>query len=304
MDIITYALAKKYTDKSGGGDTLQGKALELTSVLTGRKGTVKAGVLTDERSYTLPNKSGTLALASDLEEIDNTKLSITNNAGFHNSIYRGKSLGTSISTDQWSAISSGTFDDMYIGDYWEINGNIYRIAHFDYWFGTGDDKCTTHHVVLVPDDILDTKRMNSSDTTSGGYYNSEMHLSNLSSAESIVYQAFGGSSDHILNHRELLTNTDFGQFFGWGWYDSTVELMNESMVYGHPVWAQSGYETGVCMTILALFQLDPSKISICASPWWLRSVVSSTNFARVAQGSARNDPASNAYGVRPVFAIY
>ena len=54
------------------------------------------------------------------------------NAGFHNSIYRGKNLGSSVSAEQWAQIGAGTFDDMFIGDYWVINGVTWRIAAFDY----------------------------------------------------------------------------------------------------------------------------------------------------------------------------
>ena len=88
-----------------------------------------------------------------------------NNAGFHNSIYRGKSLGTSVTADQYSQISAGTFNDMFIGDYWTISSKVYRIAAFDYWYNVGSTACTTHHVVLVPDASLTTSPMNSTNTT-------------------------------------------------------------------------------------------------------------------------------------------
>ena len=51
-----------------------------------------------------------------------------NNAGAHNAIYRGKSLGSTVTTAQYAAIKAGTFDDLYIGDYWTIGGVNYRIA--------------------------------------------------------------------------------------------------------------------------------------------------------------------------------
>ena len=73
-----------------------------------------------------------------------------NNAGFHNSIFRGNSLGSSISSTQWSEISAGTFKDLFIGDYWTINNINWRIAAFDYWLRCGDTECTTHHIVIVP----------------------------------------------------------------------------------------------------------------------------------------------------------
>ena len=60
------------------------------------------------------------------------------NAGYHNSIYRGKYLGDHVTDEQWEAIQNGTFEGMYIGDYWVINGVNWRIAAFDYWLRTGD----------------------------------------------------------------------------------------------------------------------------------------------------------------------
>ena len=69
------------------------------------------------------------------------------NAGYHNSVFRGKYLGTSVTAEQHAQIAAGTFKDLYIGDYWTINGVNWRIAHFDYWLRTGDTECTKHHIV-------------------------------------------------------------------------------------------------------------------------------------------------------------
>lgn len=42
------------------------------------------------------------------------------NAGAHNAIYRGKNLGTSVTSAQWAAIANDTFIDLYIGDYEDV----------------------------------------------------------------------------------------------------------------------------------------------------------------------------------------
>lgn len=235
------------------------------------------------------------------------------NAGAHNAIYRGKYLGTSVTADQYSAISAGTFDDLFIGDYWTIGGVNYRIAAFDYWLRTGDTECTTHHVVIVPDSNLTTAKMNDTSITTGGYVGSDIYTGNnsntgLSTAKTTINSAFG--SAHILTHRGLLTNAVSGNAAsGWVWYDSTVELMNETMVYGHEANSEKvagglNYNVGIDKTQLPLFAHDPSKITNRAA-WWLRSVVSSANFARVyTYGIAYDASASNnSYGVRPAFAI-
>lgn len=232
------------------------------------------------------------------------KVEIENNAGFHNSIYRGKSLGSEVTAAQFAAIAAGTFDDMFIGDYWTIDSINYRIAHFDYWLGTGDTECTTHHVVLVPDNILYLAKMNENNVTTGGYAGSYMYTTNLTDAKTTINNAFGVA--HILSHREILTTgSTSGNASGWSWYDSTLELMNEVMVYGTLAWSVGGkgYEVGNDKEQLALFRLEHRRSSNRAS-WWLRGIYSTTSFAIVdAAGAADFSSASNNAGVRPAFGI-
>ena len=249
-------------------------------------------------------------LNSDVADIKND-LSASN-AGAHNSVYRGKYLGNSLTTEQKAQISAGTFNDLYIGDYWTIGGVNYRIAAFDYWLNSGDTNCTTHHVVIVPDTCLYNAQMNTTDVTTGAYIGSEMYKTNLEQAKTTIENAFG--SANILSHREYLANatkstTDPTYESAGSWYDSTVELMNERMVYGadvfHNIEVNSVILTNYTIdkSQLPLFVLEPSRI--CNREfWWLRDVVSATYFAFVyANGSARCRNASDFWGVRPAFAI-
>ena len=234
------------------------------------------------------------------------------NAGFHNSLYRGKKLGTSVSAEQYAQISAGTFDDMFIGDYWEINSVIWRIAAFDYWLHDGDTECTAHHVLIVPDSALATAKMNNSNVTTGGYVGSDYYTGNNSNTgkatcKTAIEGAFG--SAHILSHRELLTNAvTNGAASGWAWYDSTFEIMNEFMVYGGKAWSNSGgagngYDVGIDKSQLPLFAFRPDLLTTRAY-WWLRGVVSATTFADVSDGGrAANNGASDSCGVRPVAAV-
>ena len=226
-----------------------------------------------------------------------------NNAGFHNSLYRGKNLGTSVTAEQYAAISAGTFEDMFIGDYWVIGGVTWRIAAFDYWLHCGDTECTAHHVVVVPDSNLYSAKMNDSNVTTGGYVGSKMYTTYLADAKTTINSAFG--SAHILSHKELLTNAvTSDKASGWAWYDSTVELMNECMVYGHNAWGSSpAYETGIDKGQLPLFAHKHDLICN-RGYWWLRDVVSSASFASVHNnGNANSAGASASYGVRPAFGI-
>ena len=240
-----------------------------------------------------------------------------NNAGAHNAIYRGKSLGSTVTTAQYAAIKAGTFDDLYIGDYWTIGGVNYRIAAFDYYLNSGDTNCTTHHVVIVPDTCLYNAQMHNTssggwesgaaNTTAGGYVGSDMYKSNLEQAKTTIKSAFSG---HVLKHRIYLTNAVAnGRASGGAWCDSEVDLMCEQMVYGsgifYPVSDGSNVPANyrVEKSQLPLFQHEPSRICNRAA-WWLRDVITASNFANVGgYGDATYGNASDSLGVRPAFCI-
>lgn len=229
-------------------------------------------------------------------------------AGAHNSVYRGKNLGTAVTAAQWAAIQAGTFDDMYIGDYWVIGGVTYRIAAFDYYLRAGDTDMNTHHVTLVPDASMYTHCMNDTNITTGGYVGSKMYTQGLNQAKTTITSAFGAA--HILTHRQYLCNAvTNGKPSGGSWYDSTVELMTEQNCYGGKVLGAGNDGS----TVPALYTVDKSQFPlftfrpdmISNRQWfWLRDVVSAANFANVdANGYAIFCGASIAIGVRPAFSI-
>ena len=231
-----------------------------------------------------------------------------NNAGAHNSIYRGKALGDTVTDAQWAAIKAGTFDDLYIGDYWTINSINWRIAAFDYYRYCGDTKCTGHHVVIVPDTYLGRVQMNTTSVTTGGYIGSELYKSGLDSAKTAINAAFSG---HVLSHRVYLTNAVAnGRAWGGAWCDSEVDLMCEQMVYGSGILSPVSNGTDIPANYivekaqLPLFAHNPAHIS-ASCDWWLRDVVSSTQFAMVYNdGRAIRLNAGYAGYVRPSFCIY
>lgn len=232
----------------------------------------------------------------------------TTGAGAHNAIYRGKSLGSAVTEAQWAAIKAGTFEDMYIGDYWTIGGVVYRIAAFDYYYRAGDTDMTTHHVTLVPDANMYTHVMNDTNITTGAYVGSKMYTEGLTQAKTTINSAFGEA--HVLKHRQYLQNaTTDGYASGGSWYDSTVELMTEQNVYGGKIFSniQNGTALANSYTVdksqYPLFAFRPDMIS--NRQWfWLRDVVSASLFALVYDsGRADSSYASNARGVRPAFSI-
>lgn len=222
-------------------------------------------------------------------------------------IYRGKNLGAVVTEEQKANIKNGTFKGFFLGDYWTIGSYTWRIVDFDYWYNCGDTAFTTPHLVIMPDNPLYNAQMNETNITTGGYTGSLMYTENLDQAKTLAASAFG---DLILTHREYLTNavTD-GHASAGAWFDSTLDLPNEIMMYGCHVYAAMNNGTviptnyTIGKTQLALFTVVPKLISNRAT-FWLRDVVSSAHFALVgSDGGATCHGASYSRGVRPVFAI-
>lgn len=230
---------------------------------------------------------------------DSYYLAVENGAGAHNSVYRGKNLGTKITDEQLARISDGTFKDLFIGDYWEISGVKYVIADFDYMYNAGDTAVTKHHILVLPERNMYTYQMNTENTTANGYMGSKMYESGLDAALQSFKNAFGET--HVLQYRNLLVNATSGANpTNWAWVNRQIDLMNEAMIYGQRVWRISGYDVGVQKRQLALFQHRHDAIQVGRSWYWLRDVYSATGFADVnSYGSADYHYASLAEGVRP-----
>ena len=254
---------------------------------------------------------------------DVLNLILPNNAAAHNSVYRGRFLGTSVSAAAYVAIQNGTFDPedtggLFPGDYWTIGGVNWRIGALDFWLNYGDSACTKHHALIVPDTNLYNAQMHktnsggyeagSANTTAGGFMATDMYLTGLNQAKTKVIDCFGAG--HILTHREYLTNAvTNGYATGGTWVDSTVELMTEEMVYGTVEFknCENAANLPTSYTIdhgqLPLFAYDRSRICI-RGDWWLRGVASATSFANVGHnGHCNANHATYASGVRPAFGI-
>ena len=231
-----------------------------------------------------------------------------NNAGAHNSIFRGKFLGNTYTSEQKAAIDAGTFEDLYIGDYWTMAGVNYRIAAFNYYYNTGDVALTDNHATIIPDTILYDHEMNDTDITIGAYAGSKMRTEGLDSAKTVIEAAFGAAN--VLTHRNFLHNAvTSGYTSGGAWYDAKVELMTELNVYGAKMYSNATQGTNIANNIFVdktqfpIFALNPQSINIRAN-YWLRDVASASAFALVdLSGHASIPGASFVSGVRPAFSI-
>lgn len=248
-----------------------------------------------------------IALMSSLPVLDVYESALPG-AAVHNGMYRGKNLGASVTAEQYAAISNGSFKDLFIGDYWVIDSVNWRIAAFDYWLNCGDTACIDHHVVIVPDTCLYNAAMNSTNTTAGGYMDSQLNMSGLVQGNEIIRNAFDRS--HIMSRRiYLTTQVTNGIASNGGWFDESVSIMCEQMVYGSGIFSPVSNGSNVPANYrveksqLPLFQYEPSRICNRAT-WWLRDVIDTADFAVVdVNGLATCAAASYSLGIRPCFCI-
>lgn len=248
---------------------------------------------------------------------DLLKVIVPKNAGTHNGIYRGKDITDLFYDGTLSQqIAAGTFDDVFIGDYiiGKVSKRKYLVADINYRLNMGDTECKTPHILMIPERIMGTAKMNDTNITTGTYVGSKMYIEYLMPFKEVIYNDF--ESEHIVSHRNLFANaTTNGYESAGGWFHSNIELMNEIMVYGSNIFhnIQNGANLAYNYTMdkqqLSLFRLKPD-LTVARNDagerywYWLRDVVSASNFAYVNYGGyANHGSASASVGVRPAFLI-
>ena len=259
-----------------------------------------------------------------------TAITPVKSAAAHNGIYRGIDLSTKYTIDQvCNMIKAGTFDDLFIGDYFPVTINTslggtevvkLALADFDTFFNNGDTALTRHHAVMVPLDCFNrTAHMNPTNDTTGAYFSSVMHTTTLPIYAAALQSAL---NNHILTYRSLLTtsmNKDLDSMGGpgwkgasnnWEWKDTMLRLMSEPNVYGTVVCGSSLYDVGCNNTQFALFRLNPGKMVAGLGNgggrhwYWLSAVACATTFAHCGYyGDSGGSYASVLRGVRPYFLI-
>lgn len=221
----------------------------------------------------------------------------------HRNIFRGQSLGSSVTSDQLAAIEDGSFDDIYVGDYWTIpvtvSGTptdiVWRIVDIDYYLNRGAMATTTdHHLVIMPDTSLYSAAMGSTN-----YYGVRSTV--LAEAKTTVNDAF---PNMVIPYSEF-----FGYSNGNLLYDnSAVEVPDVLSLTGNMLMRKDG-TIGDTHTIsflqFALFRLAPKFIPSDVI-YWTRDINNINNSDYIVidtSGRPGLHPYNTSTGVRPYFLI-
>ena len=216
----------------------------------------------------------------------------TARGGFHNSIFRGCSLGSALTAEQSATIQAGKFDDIWLGDHWDFSNVAYtykdvngatqsatwsgtmRVAGCDYaWNCNG--VVTKHHVAVIPDGSLFTAKMNeSADGVTGGYAASQMHTVHMQRALAIFEACFG--ADHIVPYLACYSNAVDSNGAVTGLVKSSsakVELMNEAQHYGSRMMScPKEYWTNEMVRQFPLFRVRPDLAGTRSGVCWLNGI--------------------------------
>ena len=149
-------------------------------------------------------------------------------------------------------MEAGDFSGLRLGDYLDIasltvDGTTYAwnagyknlrlmIVGFNTYKHAGDTENTKNHVVMQFRNCVLTKRMNASDTNTGGYHASELCGWLNDKFKTGLVAALG---DYLYKIRRLLSTKG-----NWEWSDDIVFLPTEYEVWGTSVWSEKGYGGG------------------------------------------------------------
>lgn len=157
-------------------------------------------------AYTLPpataNSLGGVMAGTGLSIDGAGVLSATGGASMpytnHNGGIRGNNLGSSFTAEQKAEIAAGTFDDIYVGDYWEISGVKYYIVDIDYYMNFGTPATTAHHIIVFPDDVISSQGY----APDSNYYgDSNIHTTYLPTIAADLVAKFG---NFLINQSVIL----------------------------------------------------------------------------------------------------
>lgn len=219
---------------------------------------------------------------------------VPDGAPTHNNVFRGQNLGA-LNATHIANIQNGSFHDMFIGDYFSINGSNYVIAGINYKIHHGNTVDLGNHLVLMPSDWSKTPTqtlnpdshtghyMQDTDTTAGGFAGTKLYKTYLPQIQTKLESDFG---NHLITFRTVVSThvDDSGAPDQAEWRDAKVAIPNEVMVYGTSLNGNnkngSWYNVGDEDSQLPLMRLnDAERCNNRAGSFWLRDVHSASEFA-------------------------
>lgn len=199
----------------------------------------------------------------------------------HRNIYRGKNLGSEFTQEQLAHIHDGSFEDLYVGDYWDINGTIYRIADINYLWNTSDGS-TPNNLAIIADNKNNDWRTKWSDngSPSSGYQGSTLRSKITTTIKTKIETDFSNATVFTFKYRSTNGINSTANAAVWSNGTDNVISLSFSHIYNiiFPVVRQSGYIIDSAAfsswrnTQLSIFNLNPTTIQMPDKAYWLSNI--------------------------------
>jgi hypothetical protein len=186
---------------------------------------------------------------------------------------------------------------------WEASYKNLRIviAGFNIYKHAGDTENTKNHIVFMFRNCPLTKRMNSSDTNTGGWASTELRAYLEGGFKTGLINVLGS---YLYTVRKLMSTKG-----NWAWESDTVFLPTEYEVWGASVWSEVEYGGGfqAQWPIFRESAVWKVKRHNGSRMWWWEASPSSGSAAYFcvsnSDGSAGNTHASSVGGCAPAFCV-
>lgn len=224
----------------------------------------------------------------------------------HNAIYRGRNLGTTISEEHKQAIRTGSFKDLWLGDYWTRATWKYTIAAFDYWYGAANVNAK-HTITILAERPVESLRYHSGsiiDQAITEVYQNAMVAYNINATAT-----FGENA--VIGRRVAFVRKLDGQGYPSevGYVVSQITFPTAPMIFGTPgptvvkndiTMANAEYNDNIQLPLL---RIRPD-LAFVGSTYWLHGIAG-PNSAQYADASGGIDMGAPTVvrGIRPVFGI-
>lgn len=207
------------------------------------------------------------------------------------SIFRGKALGDKLSPEHAKAIHSGTFKDLFIGDYWEKDGTKWYIYDFNYYYSAGETAgylitfYRANHIIVGTDiGVLQGNRYIFSGEGTGKVY-SQSEIANVGMSSFAVHhqKIFGDHRRDIIRREPTRINRETGAIEELGHKNQLVSIPTVGQLTGaHVPKGFGSYDDRQ----FAIFNLRPDLIS--ASEWhqWTRTYSKKDRYYLISPGQA------------------
>lgn len=223
------------------------------------------------------------------------------NVGVHNSLYRGASLGSSV-TPYLQAIRNGSFSGLYLGDYWTYAGVTWRIVAFNYFINIGEPPFRQNHIIVVPDKSLFKEAWSTTIPDQRSYVDSTLNQSTMTQASRMAESLFNRSNMVGVWTRVATGYDGNGVVKDWRWYNPHINIMDEAMLWGTSIFDDS-LSRGIHHNQFPAFRLNPALVNI-EEEYWLRERASAqTAVYMKSTGQFSHAPLNYSFGVRPYLAI-